>query len=190
MISEVVKGKKYGGCMYFKKMIGKRCYLSPIDLEDCKKYVEWLNDEEIFQYLSLAPLNISIESEKETLNRLVRGHNYGIIVSETNELIGNCGLLEIDHINKTAEMGIFIGNKNYLNKGYGKEAVRLLLKYSFEFLNLNNIMLRVFSFNERAIKSYKSVGFKVVGERRKALIRNNTEYNIIYMDILPNEYIG
>jgi RimJ/RimL family protein N-acetyltransferase len=103
-------------------------------------------------------------------------------------LIGNCGFIDIDYVNKTAETGIFIGNKNYWNKGYGTEALSLLLDYGFKALNLHNIMLRVYEFNERAIRCYQKTGFKHIGKRREALHRNLEKHNIIFMDILQNDF--
>ena len=170
--------------MYFKKMVGKKCYLSPISLDDADKYTEWLNDNEISQYLSLYPVMISLQVEKDVLLTISKDHNYAIIDLQTNELIGNCGYMDIDNINKTAEVGIFIGNKEFLDKGYGREALTLLVTYGFNALNFRNIMLEVYSFNKRAIKCYENIGFKIIGKRRNAIERNQETHDIIFMDIL------
>ena len=177
-----------GENMYFKKMIGEKCYLSPIDVNDLEKFTEWLNDLEVTVNLVHYPQIISLESEKEILGRIAKSHTYSIIENETNELIGNCGYSDLDHINQIGEVGIFIGNKNYWNKGYGKEALSLLIDYGFKALNLHNIGLRVFSFNERAKRMYEKIGFKIIGRRREALSRDNKKYDYIYMDILSNEF--
>ena len=95
--------------MYFKKMIGEKCYLSPIDLDDAPKYAEWLNSEEVFKFLLAGPNVISLESEKEALLKLSKEHVYGIIDKENGILIGNIGLLNLNHLHKTSEVGIFIG---------------------------------------------------------------------------------
>ena len=174
--------------MYFKKMIGKKCYLAPIDVNDVEKYTEWLNDLEITKQLILYPHVISIENEKVVLEKLSQEHTYSIIVNDTNELIGNCGFHNIDHLNQTAETGIFIGNRKFWDKGYGTEALSLLLDYGFKALNLHNIFLSVYSFNERAKKSYEKIGFKIIGIKREALLRDMERYDIILMDILPNEF--
>lgn len=172
---------------YFKKLTGSKCYLSPINLDDAGKYTEWLNDLEVTQYLSAASLCIPLHSEMELLPSISKSHSYAIVDMETDTLLGNCGLLDINHLNRTAEIGIFIGNKAYWNKGYGEEALKLLLNYAFNFLNLRNIMLRVLSFNERAIKCYSKIGFKEMGRRRKAIFRNMEEHDMIYMDVLNDE---
>ncbi|MDR2941546.1 MAG: GNAT family N-acetyltransferase [Treponema sp.] len=175
--------------MYFKKMTGQKCYLSPIDENDAEKYTEWLNDLEIT--VNLGPLYgsiLNVDKEKDLLKELSKNHNYSIIDLETNELIGNCGFLEIDNLNQTAEIGIFIGNKNFWNKGYGTEALVLLMDYGFKAINLHNITLRVFPFNERGMKCYEKIGFKLIGKRRESLKRGNKVYDIIYMDILNKEF--
>jgi RimJ/RimL family protein N-acetyltransferase len=174
--------------VYYKKLVGKKCYLSPIDLNDAEKYTEWLNDLEVIT--NLGPLYggiINVEGEKEILKDLSQKHNYAIIDIETNELIGNCGYLEIDNLNQIAEVGIFIGNKEFWNKGYGTEALMLLIDYGFKALNLHNILLKVFSFNERAIKCYEKAGFKIIGKRREALNRGGKKFDAIFMDILYDE---
>lgn len=169
-------------------MIGKKCYLSPINLDDAEKYTEWLNDSEIIQYLSLYPMMISLHGEREGLISLSKGHNYAIINLDNDELIGNCGLMDIDNLNRTAEIGVFIGNKQYQNKGYGTEALSLLIDYGFNILNLKNIMLRVYSYNERAIRCYQKVGFKIIGKRRNAIERFQKTFDILFMDIIASDF--
>jgi RimJ/RimL family protein N-acetyltransferase len=174
--------------MRVRKMIGEKCYLSPIDLDDTNQYLEWLNSEEIFQYLLVGTHVLSYETEKEALLRLSKEHVYGIIEKDNDTLIGNVGLININHIHKTSEIGIFIGNTDFWGKEYGTEALELLIDYGFRVLGLENIMLRVFEYNERARKRYEKVGFKVIGTRRKSHYYNLKRHNEIYMDILPEEY--
>lgn len=69
--------------------------------------------------------------------------------------IGGCGINSLDWKNSVATVGIFIGDKNYWGKGYGTDAMKVLLRFIFEQMNINKVKLFVYSFNERAIKSYE-----------------------------------
>ena len=176
---------------YFKKLPGKRVFLSPLNKDDVEKYVEWLNDIEVAVHLNALGMTLSVEKEKEWLEGAVKRDNgFAIVDAGKDELIGNCGLHNLDQVNRSAEVGIFIGNKEYWNKGYGEEALRLLLDYGFNVLNLNNIMLKVFGFNKRAHECYRKTGFREIGRRRNAKVLGGRTYDIIYMDIIADEYQG
>ncbi|MGF7060108.1 GNAT family N-acetyltransferase [Brassicibacter mesophilus] len=176
---------------YFKKLVGDRIYLSPLNTEDAEKYAEWLNDLEMSVNLQCAPRIITSDKKIEVMKRMINdGNNFAIVDLKNDELIGNCGLMFTDFINGTAELGILIGNPNYLNNGFGTEAINLLLDYGFNLLNLNNIILRVLSFNKRAIKCYEKCGFKIIGRRRESVNIGGEKYDDIYMDILNNEFKG
>jgi RimJ/RimL family protein N-acetyltransferase len=97
-------------------------------------------------------------------------------------------LFDINHIDRCAMMGIGIGEKNYWGKGYGQEALNLILDYGFNLLNLNNIMLGTFEFNQRSISAYKKVGFKEIGRRRQGMIIAGKKYDVIFMDLLAVEF--
>ena len=176
---------------YFRKMIGRLCYLSPMNPQDAQMYAAWLADMEVAQYLTVAYHIISLDVERETLERFVRqGDHFAIVDSKTDKLIGGCGYLNLDHVNRTAEVGIFIGEKSYWNKGFGEEAMRLLLDYAFNILNLNNIMLNVYAYNTRAIRCYRKIGFREIGRRRQARRIQGRSYDILFMDILAEEFTG
>lgn len=174
---------------YFKKLVGERVYLSPINVEDFEIYTKWLNDYEVSRNLGLHKSLISLNSEKKILETMTsEGHNFAIVLLENDTLLGNISFHKIDHIGRKTDIGLFIGEPENRGKGYGAEALRLLLDYGFRTLNLNNIMLLVHADNEQAIACYKKVGFKEFGRRRKATFSNGQYIDVVYMDILADEY--
>ena len=176
--------------MYFKKIEGERVYLSPMNIEDAEKYVKWMNDFKVTEGLGNSQKVITLENERQFIEDNVKNGNYqfAIIRKSDDTLIGNCGFNALDTINDRGLVGIFIGDEENRSKGYGTEALKLLISYGFNYLNLYNIMLSVFSFNERAIACYKKVGFKEIGRRRECCQLNNKRYDDIYMDILRPEF--
>lgn len=174
---------------YFKKIVGERIYLSPRNVEDVGIFTEWMNDFYITDYTGRSYQTVTLQSEKEYLEKEHNNKNtFAIIDLQTDEMIGNVGLHEINNINRTATLGIFIGNKNYWSKGYGAEAIQLILDFGFNYLNLNNIDLALMEFNQRALKCYEKCGFKEIGRKRKCNYINGKYYDSILMDILAEEF--
>lgn len=173
---------------YFKKIEGEKVYLSPINVEDAEKYVKWLNDEKINRYLTLYNSIISLTGEKELLEKVASEEFMLAIVKKDNdELLGNIGLNQIDYKNGRASLGIFIGEEENLSKGYGSEAIKLMVNYAFNNLRLHNIKLDVFEDNIRAQKAYQKCGFKEYGRRHEALFQNGKYLDEIMMEIInPN----
>ena len=119
---------------YFKKLVGEKIYLSPRSSEDAELFTEWLNDFEITDYIGRSSILTTIEGEREYLeNNSKLEATFVIVTLEENKMIGTVSLENIDHINKTATLGIFIVDKEYRNKGYGTEAVNLILDYGFNY---------------------------------------------------------
>lgn len=175
---------------YFKKIIGERIYLSPLNTEDAEKYTEWLSDFRVTDGLGRTNHVIGLEAEREWLDNALKNKeiNFAIVNLENDELMGNCGFVKVNYKDRIGTVGIFIGDEEQRGKGYGTEALRLLLDYGFNYLNFNNVMLLVKSFNERAINCYKKVGFKEIGRRRQCYFLNGKYYDDVYMDILANEF--
>ena len=118
---------------YYKKLIGERIYLSPVSIEDAEKYVEWFCDFKTTDGIGKSSSIMTVESEREWLENTLKNNdlNFAIVDLENDELIGNCGIMNINHINRSAEVGIFIGDENKRSNGYGTESLRLLLDYGF-----------------------------------------------------------
>lgn len=175
---------------YFNKIDGDNIYLSPINIEDAEIYVKWLCNPNISDMLHSTKRVFNLVNEKEFLEKRLANGDYifSIIRKRDDIIIGNIGINDIDLVDRTATLGIFIGDIDNHNKGYGSEALKLLLNYGFGVLNLNNIDLHVFDFNKKAIACYKKVGFKEYGRRHKAYYINGEYHDEISMEILKDDF--
>ena len=176
---------------YYRKLSGSKCYLSPCQPEDAEKWVEWFNDLEVTLPLgdeAYAPC--SLERMRDDVHAIAahQEHVFSIVDLESDCLIGRCALFALDQVNRCAMLGIVIGEKDYWNRGYGRDAVEQLLDYAFNLLNLNSVMLGVFSFNQRGIRSYVKAGFHEIGRRRETRIIGDQKYDLVLMDILAEEF--
>lgn len=174
---------------------GKRIRLTAPEREDLPLFVEWLNDPEVRRGLAAyLPMSNALENQwyENLLKRPRETHPMTIEVKDGDSWvkIGNMGLFDIDPRARSAEVGIMIGNKNYWNKGYGTEAMQLLLQHGFETLNLHRIMLRVYDYNKRAIRAYQKAGFVEEGRMRQSMYQEGKYYDTVIMSVLRNEWDG
>ena len=109
-------------------------------------------------------------------------------LKKEDELISIAVILHIDR--KTLELKNIVTTEKYRNKGYGTEAIKLILEYGFKYMNLHNIKLDLMEFNDRALKCYEKCGFKEYGRRRKCKFINGKYYDTISMDVLAEEFTG
>ncbi len=106
----------------------------------------------------------------------------------TDRLIGTCAFSQLDGDNGSALFHITIGERDCWGRGYGTEATALMLEHAFGTLGLHRVALAVFAFNERAIRSYRKVGFVVEGRAREAIWRDGRFGDEIQMSILEGEW--
>ena len=180
---------------YFKKLVGDRIYLAPKGAsdEEVEKFTEWMNDFQVTDYIGSSARMMTLNEEKEWLenvNKNNKNRNFNIIELNKDKLIGTISLENLNWTDRSATLGIFIGDKDYRNSGYGTEAIKLLLEYGFRYLNLHSIRLDLLNINERAHKCYLKCGFKDTGKSREAIFLNGKYYDKLHMDILENEFDG
>ena len=176
---------------YFKKLVGERIYLSPRNAEDVEQFTEWMNDFEVTDYIGRTSQMISLSGEKEFLEKNANPESTFVIVDLKDDvMVGTVSLEKINRVDSKATLGIFIGRSEYRSKGYGAEAINLILDFGFNYMNLNSINLTVLDCNERAKACYKKCGFKETGRERQGKFVNGKYYDAIMMDILREEFKG
>lgn len=175
---------------YFRKLVGKDVYLSPRSPEDAEQYTKWINDPAVSDGLGNTSHLISVEEEREYLARRDTGLQFAIVRREDDDLLGSCGIDSIQPVHQCASVGVFIGEEENRGRGYGGQALSLLLDYCFDTLNLHSVSLSVFSFNERAIACYRRLGFREAGRQRENYFIRGQFYDRIMMDILRDEWVS
>ncbi|TXT57915.1 MAG: hypothetical protein BAJATHORv1_10624 [Candidatus Thorarchaeota archaeon] len=173
---------------------GELTTLRAFELDDLDEIMKHWNNFDLRKFLGDA-IPVSSESEKEWLDRASklnpwrdRDIVFAVTDKKTGNLIGGAGLHDISFDSKHAEFGISIYNPDYWEKGYGSDATIVTLWIAFHIMGLNSLMLRVFSYNPRAIRTYEKAGFKKVGVLRQRKFIEGAYHAEIIMDILAEEF--
>ena len=175
---------------------GKNVRLRAIEREDTPHFVRWMNDADVIEnLLTNSPLSKAMEEkwfEQQLEKPVTAGQVLAIETCVGDEWIhiGNCGLHNIEAVHNAAEFGIVIGEKEYWNKGLGRQATRLMLKHGFDDLNLNRIYLYVYATNPRAMKAYEAAGFVKEGVLRQGVYKNGHYIDVVLMSVLHSEWEG
>lgn len=157
--------------------------------EDVLINTRWANDISLTAKIGTAAYHYGILNGSEELSNMSRdGTFYSIIHKSNDRLIGNCNFFDLNHINRTSEISIIIGSKEDRGKGYGVEALILLISYGIKILNINNILARIYSFNKIALKTFKKAGFTVIGKRQECYYLNGKYHDEIYMELLSRDF--
>lgn len=172
---------------------GKRIKFAPLDRKHIDVFLKWFNDPEITQYL-LMYKPITRDWEEAWFDALKQKEDsvfFSIVLlnqGNPEKIIGNCAIQDINSRTRACSCGITIGEKEYHGKGYGTEAMEMLVQYVFKTLNMNRLELTVYEYNIRAYKTYQKVGFIEEGRKRQARYHNGKYYDEIIMAILREDW--
>lgn len=172
---------------------GQHIRLRPPEEEDLTQFVEWLSNPEMRNYLTIRYISQALE--KEWFKQLIPDTAGGApgrlhFVIETREELQPIGVISLEGINwrdRTAEVGITVGDTDFWGRGYGTDAMRTLLDVGFHWFNLHRIFLRVIADNERAVRSYEKCGFHHEGRLRQAVFINGGYKDMLIMGMLAEE---
>lgn len=176
--------------MYTGKLVRLREYRK----EDIPLAQQFLNDRETRSLLNpsiVYPYTLADEEkwfEKNSANNDV--YSFAVETLDKGRYIGGCGINSVDWKARVAEIGIFIGDKNFWGKGYGTDAMEVLIRFCFEQMNMNKVSLHVFSYNERARLCYEKCGFTMEGTLRQEIYANGQYHDDIVMGLLRSEWDG
>jgi RimJ/RimL family protein N-acetyltransferase len=172
-------------------LTGERVVLRRHAPENLRAFERWYGDPEVVRLTRYqdGPMRHD-EIERFFAARALGADSLSmaIHVRDTDRLIGTCALSQLDSDNGSALYHITIGEKDAWGHGYGTEATALMMGHAFGGLGLHRIALSVFAFNERAIRSYQSVGFVIEGRAREAIWRDGRWWDEISMSLLDSDW--
>ena len=171
------------------------CYQSenllyrPITLDDTDVVVKWRNSEHVKRNF-IYRKNISREDHLTWFNdKIILGHVIQFVVVEkaTGTPIGSVYFRDVDKVARKAEYGVFIGEEDYVGRGYGSEIAKAMVEYFFTELEFHKLSLRVLEKNKPAIRSYEKAGFKIEGIMKDEEYIDGQYETVIYMAILEED---
>lgn len=172
--------------MYYKKIVGKNVYLSPIDFnQDPEKYLEFGTNRQIrYQELQIP---ISQEDSKNKLEKIA--NNAFSIVSNDNELVGFCGITRTILYNQRTDAFLVINPNLDMDKQikYGKEGYLLFLKYCYDFLNLNSVIAKNSTADE-TLKEIYTTTMQYLGTTSLGSFMNNKYYDTDYFQTTKSTF--
>ena len=171
-------------------LIGERIYFRPLELSDIDNgWQAWINDKNTNEHLNgVYPVNkdelIEYYKNASPPNTVM----FAICDKTDNQYIGNARLGSIDWLNRRCTYGRMIGIDKYRGKGYGTEALILLIKYGFLTLGMNRIYSGAIISNEASLKSNEKVGFVKEGVERQSLWKNGKFVDVIALAMTRDDY--
>ena len=158
--------------------------------EDEPLLYQWFNDPEVTEHLSLR-YPVSHRQERGFIERVgdisYEAAEFAVERLSDGVMIGGAGLHADAPENRSAVLGIALGDKSGWDGGYGTDTMRTLCRFGFETMNLHRIQLDVFAGNDRARHVYEKVGFQVEGCRRQAFFKHGRYLDIYVMGLLEGE---
>jgi RimJ/RimL family protein N-acetyltransferase len=161
-----------------------------------QEYALWNRDSEFMRLLDAEP---AYPPSVKKLTELIQKDQekdpppyylFAIRTLVDDKLVGYIGLDGDAFPHGELFVGIAIGEREAWGKGYGTDAMKVILRYAFQELNLRRVSLDTFEYNPRAIRSYEKAGFVNEGRARKYLCREGQRWDLLFMGILREEWLG
>lgn len=158
-----------------------------------KSFSQWARDTEFARLLdSSPPYTFSEKKWKEWWEKdLEKTEDYAFSIRtlDGSQLLGFVALFATYWQHGDTMVSIALGERDYWGKGYGSEAMNLMLRYIFTELNLRRVSLIVFEYNPRAIRSYEKAGFVLEGRVRGAMLREGRRWDFLWMGVIREEWL-
>ncbi|QZY55130.1 GNAT family N-acetyltransferase [Crassaminicella profunda] len=168
-----------------KILKGEKVYIRKLLREDVDKMQCWATHEDpLYFHYNFPKMNKEQSDEWYRIKTKKLKRKSFSIESKDGEVIGYLSIRDMKWMRRESELGI-VFDAQYINQGYGKEAIILFLDYYFNILKMKTLILRAAKFNKRAIKCYTSCGFEIVKESMDEFEDQYAEifYNPLYSQL-------
>ena len=172
-------------------LTGEKVVVRALEKPDMDRLHEFANDYELYL---MADDEEFVPKSREQVEKMFADLDknpeevgpFGI--EADGKLIGTCGLHHFDKHSRVCAFGITIFDRDYLGKGYGRDAVRVLIEYAFVHRNMHKLWLTVYADNTRAIRSYKALGFVEEGLQKQQVWNQGRYKDWLYMGLLRSDW--
>lgn len=169
---------------------GNNIILRPLKLSDWEKTIQWRNDFEIKKLAMMHPYPVTEFLEKEWYEDLLKNKSnkvvYFTITDNEDSPLGYIFLNNINPINKNCYLGIVIGDSANRGKGIGSVAIKLILDYAFNTLNMIKVTVEVVCQNKNALMLYENFGFVHEGCLKQQFYSNGIHHDVLLMSLFKN----
>jgi RimJ/RimL family protein N-acetyltransferase len=171
------------------KLRGHLVELRARTISDLDRAMVWVNDYEVTRFLILRYPQTREQEEQWLRTSQSSFFGLGLAIDTLDGVhIGNIDLRDVQPENRTAEIGIMIGDKGYWSRGYGSDAVRTLARFAFQVMNLQRVYLRTYEYNERGQAAFKKAGFVEEGRMRRHIYMEGRYWDVLIMGCLREEF--
>ncbi len=171
---------------------GKRVRLTAVEKKDLPAISSWYEDSGFSRMFDATPAfpksTDQLDRWFEEAQKAKDGYLFAIRHIDADTLLGYIELDGILWSHQSGWLAIGLGRRDDWGKGYGHESMELALNFAFNELNLYRVQLSVFSYNQRALNLYGSLGFKKEGVIRELIHRDGRRYDMIIFGLLRHEW--
>ena len=165
---------------------GEHVILRAFERDDAERCYRWMNDPNIVRTLK-SRYPIAFQNEMEWLERAMHAsateRHFAIERKDDRTHIGNASIHEIDWVSRTGAFGLFVGEPSAWNRGFGGDAIRTLVRFAFEEMNLQKLRINVFEYNDRAKHVLETLGFVQEGRLRREFYREGAYHDLLVLSI-------
>jgi len=163
---------------------GEHVILRAFERDDVERCYRWMNDPNIVRTLKTR-YPIAFQNEAEWLERAMdpgaNERHFAIERKDDRTHVGNASIHDIDWVSRTSSFGLFIGEPAAWNRGFGSDAIQILVRFAFDEMNLYKLRINVFDYNERAKHILLGQGFVQEGKLVRDFYRDGAYHDIVIL---------
>ena len=174
----------------------KKIAIKAIEKSDLPLIQSWRNDESLRQYFR-EYRDFSITQKENWYDNMINDNRFEMFV--IRDCDGNClsdernvgvtGITYIDWVNRHGDVHFYIGkNSEWIDKKYSPSAIKLILDYGFNILNLNKLWAEIYEIDTKKLDFFQSLGFKIDASLREHYFHNGKYYTSHILSLLRSEY--
>ena len=165
---------------------GEHVILRAFERDDAERCYRWMNDPNIVRTLK-SRYPIAFQNEIEWLEGAMHANanerHFAIERKDDRTHIGNASIHDIEWVSRTAAFGLFVGEPSAWNRGFGSDAIRTLVRFAFDEMNLRKLRISVFEYNDRAKHVLETQGFVQEGRLRREFYREGSYHDLLILSI-------